>query len=169
MSAQQIVSLDPFSSDEWSVAPRAMCMDIGISHLNHLSDALLAACATESELADLPGFDPGVSVWLDAAEEGWAVAWAAAEAVAVTSGDTSSADWCRRLGQAVIEILEADAPAIAQTGFERLEALFRDLPPTLRVLKASTLSPLRRSLNRLSELCPLIEAQAEVRCAPILN
>ena len=144
-------------------SPLEVRLSIGLSRL---ADALSTACVAELELVGMPAFDPALAAWREEAEAGWAAAWAHAEALAVGPGGDSAARWCRRFGRAVIDVLDAEGPAVARCGFRRIAALLQDLPAALRALEGSTLARLRVCLTCLSDLCDAIDGQAEQRAAP---
>ncbi|MBK5925789.1 hypothetical protein [Rhodobaculum claviforme] len=126
--------------------PVQVRLSIGLSRL---ADALSTACVAELELVGMPAFDPALAAWREEAEAGWAAAWAHAEALAVGPGGDSAARWCRRFGRAVIDVLDAEGPAVARCGFRRIAALLQDLPAALRALEGSTLARLRVCLLRV--------------------
>ena len=143
-------------------SPLDVCLSIALSRL---ADALSTACTAELEVVGMPAFDPATASWHDEAEAAWAMVWQRAEALALGPGDDSAARWSRRLGRALIDVLDAEGPVIARRGFRRIADLLQDLPKPLRVLEASTLARLRVCLTCLSDLCDAIDGRAIRRAA----
>lgn len=141
-------------------SPLDVCLSIALSRL---ADALSTACTAELEVVGMPAFDPATPGWHDEAEAGWAMVWQRAEALAMGPGDDSAARWSRRLGRAVIDVLDADQPALAGLAFRRIDALLEDLPPSLRALERRSLVRLRSCLTCLSDLCAAIDGAVQHR------